>query len=151
MKHMVHVCSTMWRIENQPSNSTSCSDNALCLLVLVAGRLYRGLQVTSSFSILGCVLKGCFEGGIFWRAKRRLKGIEDFNLEHCWWGPHPLKCDGMSRAVKCTWFSSCNETWQAFHIPGSLSPGPCACSVRWTLLQEGTLNDAFYNSWSNLT
>ena len=38
----------------------------------------------SSFSIRGCVLKGCFEKGrIFWRAKSRLKGIEDFNLEHC--------------------------------------------------------------------
>jgi hypothetical protein len=38
--------------------------------------LYWGLQVTSSFSICGCVLKGCFERGIFWRAKSRLKGIE---------------------------------------------------------------------------
>ena len=28
----------MWRNKNQPSNSTSCSDNALSLLVLVAGR-----------------------------------------------------------------------------------------------------------------
>ena len=31
---------------------------------------------------VGCVLKGCFERGIFWRAKSRLKGIENFNLEH---------------------------------------------------------------------
>ena len=74
------------------SNSTSCSDNALRLLVLVAGRLYEGLQVTSSFSIWGCVLKGCFERGIFWRPNSsRLKGIEDFNLEQQvrpWWlGP----------------------------------------------------------------
>ena len=80
MNYVVHVSSTMWRIKNQPSNSTSCSDNALRLLVLVAGKLYWGLQVTSSFSIWGCVLKGCFERGIFWRAKLRLKGIEDFNL-----------------------------------------------------------------------
>ena len=28
-------------------------------------------------------LNGCFERGIFWRAKSGLKGIEDFNLEHC--------------------------------------------------------------------
>ena len=35
------------------------------------------------FAIWGCVLKGCCERGIFWRAKPRLKGIEDFNLEHC--------------------------------------------------------------------
>ena len=54
----------------------------LCLLILVAGRLYWGLQVTSSFSIWGCILKGCFERDIFWRAKSRLKGIEGFNLEH---------------------------------------------------------------------
>ena len=39
--------------------------------------------MTSSFSIWGCILKGCFEGGIFWRPKSHLKGIEDFDLEHC--------------------------------------------------------------------
>ena len=64
MNYMVHVFSTMWRVKNQPSNSTSCSDNAPRLLVLVTSRLYWRLQVTSSsFSIWGCVLKGCFEGG----------------------------------------------------------------------------------------
>ena len=40
--------------------------------------------MTSSFSIWGCVLKGCFHRGIFRRAKSSLKGTEDFNLEH--WG-----------------------------------------------------------------
>ena len=59
-----------------------CSDNALRLLVLVASKLYWALQVTSSISIWGCVLKGCFKSGIFWKAKMRLKGIEDFDLEH---------------------------------------------------------------------
>ena len=50
--------------------------------------LYWRLQVTSSSAIWGCVLKGCFERGKFWRAKSRLKGIEDFNLEHwCWVAP----------------------------------------------------------------
>jgi hypothetical protein len=88
MNHMVHVSNTMWRIKNQSYNSTSCSDNALHLLVLVVGRLFWGLQVMSSFAIWGCVLKGCFERGIFWRAKSRLKGIEDFNLEH--WLGHVL-------------------------------------------------------------
>jgi hypothetical protein len=52
--------------------------------LLCVGRLFRGLQVTFSFSFWGCVLEGCFERCIFWRAKSRLKGIEDFNLEH-WW------------------------------------------------------------------
>ena len=37
--------------------------------------------VTSPFSMWGCVWKGCFERGIFWRARSCLKGIEDFNLE----------------------------------------------------------------------
>ena len=64
------------------SNSISCSDNVLRLLVLVTGLLYWGLQGMSSFSIWDCVLKGCFERGIFLRAKSHLKGIEDFNLEH---------------------------------------------------------------------
>ena len=50
----------MWRIKNRPSShDVSCSDdNALRLLVLVTGMLYRRLQVTSFFSIWGCVLKG---------------------------------------------------------------------------------------------
>ena len=65
MNYMVHVSSIMWRIKNQPSNSTSCGDNALRLLVLVVAVLYWGLQVTSSFSIWGCVLKGCFVRGVF--------------------------------------------------------------------------------------
>ena len=79
---MVHVSSRMWRIKNQPSNSTSCSDNELRLLALVTDILYQGLQVIFSFSIWGCILKGYFERGIFWRTKLCLKGIEDFNLEH---------------------------------------------------------------------
>ena len=79
---MAHASNTMWRIKNQPSNSTSCSDNALRLLVFVTSKLYRGLQVTSSSSSMwGCVLKGCFERGKFGRATLHLKGIEDFNLE----------------------------------------------------------------------
>ena len=36
MNYMVHASNTIWRIKNQPSNSTSCSDNALRLLVLMA-------------------------------------------------------------------------------------------------------------------
>jgi hypothetical protein len=67
---------------NHLTLGNSCSDNTLRLLVLVVGKIYWGLHVTSSFSIWGCILKGCFERGIFWRAKSRLKGIEDFNLEH---------------------------------------------------------------------
>ena len=68
--------------------------NHLTLLLIVTmpyacwflsrGRLYWGLQVMSTQCfICGCVLKGCFGRGILWRAKLRLKGIEDFNLEHC--------------------------------------------------------------------
>ena len=89
MNYAVHASNTMWRIKNQASNYTSCSDNTLHLWVLVAGRVHWGLQVTSSFSISGCILKGCFERGIFQRAKSHLKGIEDFNLEY-WWPPCKL-------------------------------------------------------------
>ena len=52
-------------IENQPSDFASCSDNGVHLLVLVAGMLYRGLQLTSLFLIRGCVFKGHFERGVF--------------------------------------------------------------------------------------
>ena len=34
------------------------------------------------FSSWRCILKGCFERGIFWRTKSSLNGIKDFNLEH---------------------------------------------------------------------
>ena len=51
MNNMIHISSTMWKIKNQPYNSTSCSDNALRLLVLVMGILYWGLQVMLSFLI----------------------------------------------------------------------------------------------------
>ena len=51
INYMVHVSSTTWRIKNQPSNPTSRSDDALRLLVIVAGKFFWGLQVTSSFSI----------------------------------------------------------------------------------------------------
>ena len=59
---------TMWRIKNQPSNSIACSDNALCLLVLVAGKLHRRLQVCLHFQF----------GVMLWE-RYILKGIEDFN------------------------------------------------------------------------
>ena len=36
----VHVFSTMWRVKSRSCSSTTCSDNALRLLVLVAGKLY---------------------------------------------------------------------------------------------------------------
>ena len=65
MNYVVHVSSTMWRIKNQPSNSTSCSDNALHSLVLVAGILYWGLHVMSSFSSWRCILKGYFEREVY--------------------------------------------------------------------------------------
>jgi hypothetical protein len=83
-KTCINACmktNTMWRIKSQPSNPTSCSDNALRLLVLETCILYWGFQVMSSFSIWGCILKGYFERGILWRAKLRSKGIEDLNLE----------------------------------------------------------------------
>ena len=35
MNNMAYVSSTIWRIKNQPYNSTSCSDNALHFWVLV--------------------------------------------------------------------------------------------------------------------
>jgi hypothetical protein len=68
---MIHVSCTMWRFKNQPSNSTSCRDNALrLLLVLVVGKSNWGLPMTSSFSSWGYITKDCFERGIFWRASK---------------------------------------------------------------------------------
>ena len=54
--------------------------SALRLLMLVTCKVYWRLQVTSSFSIRGCIWEGCFGRGIVWRAKSCSKGIEDFNL-----------------------------------------------------------------------
>ena len=79
--YMIHFSSKMRSFNNQPSNSTSCSDNALRLLILVVCKLYWRLQVTSSISNWGDDLKGCVERGIFRRAELPLKGIEDFLLK----------------------------------------------------------------------
>ena len=70
MNYMVHVFSIMRRIKNHPSNSTSCSDNAIRLLVLEACQLYQGLHqvMMSSFCNLRLRFEGLFERGIFWRA-----------------------------------------------------------------------------------
>ena len=113
MNCIIHVSSTMWRDKNQPSNFISCSENALHLLVLDVGILYWGLQVTSSFSIWGCVLKGCFEKCIFWRTKLRLKGIDDFNLEYC------RKIFEHSQSVKI--LAILNQLVTCWHLPGLLS------------------------------
>ena len=50
MIYTIHVYGTMWRIKNQPSNSISCSDNALRLLILVTGKLWE-LQGCLHFQI----------------------------------------------------------------------------------------------------
>ena len=76
MIYMVHVFSMMWRRKNQPSNFTSCSDDALRLLCLVTGILYWGLQAMSSYLIWGCALKGYFEG--HWR-------LQSWTLTHAQW------------------------------------------------------------------
>ena len=79
MNYMVHVSSTMWKkIKNQPSNSTSCSDNALArLLVLVVGQVSLHFQFGVAFWRV--VLKEVY----FQMAKSHSKSIEDFNLEQC--------------------------------------------------------------------
>jgi hypothetical protein len=111
---MIHVSSTMWRIKNQPSNSTSCSDNALVrLLVLVVGKLYRGLQV-SSFSMWGCVLKGwilrevSFEGPTHvWRASKPYIG-------------YPYPCPWVR--CYCSWVGMGGHGWvSVLCIPASSS------------------------------
>ena len=88
MNYVVHVFSTMWRIKNQACNPTSCSDNALQFLVLVADRLYWGLQVTtSSFSIWSCVPKGYWREVYFeghYRVWRALK-TAILNIVVVWW------------------------------------------------------------------
>jgi hypothetical protein len=47
---MVHVSNTMWRIENRPSNSTSCGDNALRLFVSCS--MYIIVRISSDIFII---------------------------------------------------------------------------------------------------
>jgi hypothetical protein len=75
------------KIKNQPSNSTSCSDNALRLLGLVAGILHWGFQTTSSISIWDCVLKGCFWERYILKGKIAFEGHSRLQS---WYGCH--KC-----------------------------------------------------------
>ena len=117
---MVHVLSTMWRIKNEPSNCTSCSHNVLRLLVLVAGRLHWGPSSNVS--------KGCFERGIFWRAKSRLKGIDDSNLEH--W-PHSL--------ISLLRKSSSGDTYRLRLQPNLATDDEDHCRKKWVTAQFESL------------
>ena len=64
MKYMVHASNTMWRVKNQPSNSTSCSDNTLHLLNTVVGKFYW---------VWGCLLKGCLRE-VYFEMQNPLEG-----------------------------------------------------------------------------
>ena len=66
MNYMVHVSSTLWRIKNQPSNYTSCSDQCPTLVGSCGGQIILMTSSDVFISIWGCVLKGCFERGMFW-------------------------------------------------------------------------------------
>ena len=61
---MVHASNTMWRVKNQPSNSTSCSDNTLHLLNHVVGKFYW---------VWGCLLKGCLRE-VYFEMQNPLEG-----------------------------------------------------------------------------
>ena len=104
---MVHDSNTTSRIKNQPSNSISCSDNALRLLVLVTDVLYRGLQVTPSFPIWNCVLKGCFEKGIYFERPN-----------HVW---RALKTSILNTGHRdVTGLAYCvTKGWKLFHLQGN--------------------------------
>ena len=134
INYMVHVFSVMWRIKNQPSNFTSCSDNALRLLVLVAGIVYWGFQVIVFIFNLGCIVKGCFKRGLFWRPKSRLKGIEDFNLKH-WSSMHALTKRGFESGERGSqpWPGSTSEVRYTYeHIFKSCNEWQCL----WAALQQ---------------
>ena len=62
MNYMVHVSSTMWRIENPPSNSTSCSDNDPTLAGSCGGQI--ALRTSSDVALISN-LDLRFEG-LFW-------------------------------------------------------------------------------------
>ena len=55
---------------------------------------------------VGCVLKGCFESCIFGRPRTRLKGIEDFNLEH-WLHPTSEVCVGIVSGRSVDFWALC--------------------------------------------
>ena len=100
MNYKVHVSSTMWRSENQPSNSTSCGDCALLRwLVLVTGKLYWGLQVRSSFCNMGLRFEGLVLREVYFEGPSRVwKGIEGFNLEHLY---HCLRFEFGCKDKRC--------------------------------------------------
>ena len=85
MSYVVYVTSAMWDLKiNHLTLLLVLTMPYTCWLLCWVEYIW-GLQVMSSFSMWDCILKGCFETCIFWRAKLRLKGIADFNLEHCFW------------------------------------------------------------------
>ena len=85
-------------------------DWLIFLWTVLDGQIILGTSSDVFISIWGCILKGCFERGIFYKAKSHLKGIEDFNLEHL--GPWSQKPNGIESAnmmVQTGWFSRVTE------------------------------------------
>ena len=79
--YVVHVLSTMWRIKNQPSNCTSWSDNALRLLVVVAGRVYISRTSSDIFILnLGLRLKGCFLREVYFEGPNCIWSLQSWKL-----------------------------------------------------------------------
>ena len=74
LNYKVHVSSKMRRIKNQPSNSTSCSDNALRLLVLVAGILHWGLWVYVFFFNSRLCHEGLFLREVYFEGPNHVEG-----------------------------------------------------------------------------
>ena len=72
MNYTVHVSSIMWRIENQSSDSTSCSDNALRLLILVADRFTLRTSSDVFISNLELHLEGLFLREVYFEGPSRV-------------------------------------------------------------------------------
>ena len=98
------------------------------------------------FQIGGCVLKRCFEGGIFWRAKLLLKGIKDFDLKNWTW---PWNCENPEEWVQRP-SQHTSKIMYCSHKPSSVVwshmwPGPQPTAISMVFYSCGSSHTIKYN------
>ena len=83
---MVHVSRTVWRVGNQATNSASCVDNALCLLVLVSGKVYWGFKWRLHFQY-GVAFRRVLLGEVYFEGPNHIWRALNTSLLNKWLQP----------------------------------------------------------------
>ena len=132
MNYVIHVTSTVWRIKNQASNSTSCIDNALRLLGLVLGDYIEDFEWCLHFQF----------GVVFWRVVVREVDFEGhWRLQSCTlWPLHTRDWEPMIIAL---WALSLVEKAELVQVRLTL-----CFKDHWSMwVQDGCVKSTWIPTW----